>query len=219
MHVHEALTRRSSIRAFRPEPVDEELLRRVLALALESPSWANPQPYRLALASGGRCEALRRELLEAAATAVPGGAHPLLFDSPAPLRGRRRAAGFGLYSVLGIARDDHEQREAQYRENFAFFGAPAVAFLFAHAALGSYSVLDAGVFLQSLLLASAEAGIGACAQASLASYPDVVRRHFDVPVEYKLLCGISLGYPADLPVNRFRPARATVEDLLVAPLP
>lgn len=133
----------------------------------------------------------------------------------APLKARRRAAGFGLYSVLGIAREDHAHREAQYRQNFAFFGAPAVAFLFAHGALGAYAVLDAGVFLQSVLLGAAEAGIGACAQASLASYPEVVRRHFDVPHDYKLLCGVSLGYPADEPVNRFRPARVTVEELLV----
>jgi nitroreductase len=154
-------------------------------------------------------------MLAAAAGAMPAGDHPLLFDYPPPLRERRRATGLGLYGVLGIARDDHAGREAQYRQNFAFFGAPSVAFLFAHEALGVYSVLDAGVFLQSFLLAAAEAGLGACAQASLASYPDVVRAHFDVPTGYKLLCGISLGFAADEPVNRFRPARAPLEELLV----
>jgi nitroreductase len=50
MHVHEVLTRRSSVRAFRSDPVDEALLRGVVAAALDSPSWANTQPYRLALA-------------------------------------------------------------------------------------------------------------------------------------------------------------------------
>jgi len=217
MRVSEALRRRSSIRAFRPDPVDEALLRRVLATALESPSWANTQPYRLALAAGARCEALRRDLLEAAASGVPCGDHPLLFDYPEPLRSRRRAAGLGLYAALGIGREDTARREAQYRRNFAFFDAPAVAFLFAHEALGVYSVLDAGVFLQSLLLAAVEAGLGACAQASLASHPDVVRRHFDVPPGYRLLCGISLGYAADDPANGFRPVRATLDELLVGP--
>ncbi len=197
MQVHEALTRRSSVRAFRPDPIDDALLHGVLAVALESPSWANTQPYRLALASGARCERLRRELLDAAATAVPAGEYPLLFDYPAPLQARRRAAGFGRNAVLAIARDDHARREAQYRRNFAFFGAPAVAFLFAHDVLGTCSVLDAGVFLQSLLLAAAEAGLGTRAQASLASYPEVVRRHFDVPQSYKLLWRL-----ARLPVRR-----------------
>jgi nitroreductase len=219
MHFDELLARRSSIRAFRPDPVDPHVLHGILAAALESPSWANTQPYRVALAAGDRCDALRRDMLAAAASDVPSPDHDMLFDYPPPLRGRRRDAGVGLYGVLDIARDDHAAREAQYRRNFAFFDAPAVAFLFAHGGLGTYSVLDAGVFLQSLLLAATHAGIGACAQASLASYPQVVRRHFDVPPEYRLLCGVSLGHPADEPVNRFRPPRASVDELLVAAKP
>jgi hypothetical protein len=39
------------------------------------------------------------------------GPEPLEKD-PQPVKARRRAAGFGLYSVLGIARDDHAHREA-----------------------------------------------------------------------------------------------------------
>jgi nitroreductase len=215
MHFDELLARRSSIRAFRPDPVDPRVLERILTAALQSPSWANTQPYRVALATGDRCDALRRDLLDAAATGMPSSDHDMLFDYPPPLRGRRRDTGVGLYGVLGIGRDDHAARAAQYQRNFEFFGAPVVAFLFAHGALGVYSVLDAGVFLQSLLLAATDAGIGACAQASLASHPDVVRRHFDVPPDYRLLCGVSLGHPTDEPVNRFRPPRASLDELLV----
>src|SRR5262245_21811872 len=163
MHVHEALRGRSSIRAFRSNPIDESVVREMLAAALDSPSWANTQPYRVALATGERCDVLRRDLLAAAVSDVPAGDYPLLFDYPGSLKSRRAAAGFGLYGVLGIARDDHARREAQYRRNFAFFDAPAVAFLFTHEALGAYAVLDAGVFLQSLLLVAAEAGVGTCA--------------------------------------------------------
>ena len=123
-----------------------------------------------------------------------------------------------MFTALGIERHDHVRREEQYRRNFAFFDAPAVFFLFAHAALGAYSVLDAGVFLQSLLLAIRAEGLGSCAQASLASYPLAVRRHFDVPAEYRLLCGVSVGWPDEAaPENRFRPQRATIGDILLRP--
>lgn len=219
MSIHEILRRRASSRAFRPDPVDPAVLARIVDGALHSPSWSNTQPYRLALASGAACEALRRDLLAASRGAIPSGEYPLLFDYPPPLNGRRRATGFGLYGVLGIARDDHAGREAQYRRNFAFFDAPTVAFLFAHEVLGAYAVLDAGVFLQSVLLLGAAEGLGMCAQASLASYPDVVRRHFDVPDGYRLLCGISIGHPTDEPVNRFRPERMPAAELLIPPRP
>jgi nitroreductase len=215
MDIHEALRRRASVRAFRPDPVDDALLARVLARALDAPSWANTQPYRLAVANGAAATALRSALQAALASRVPGGDHNLLFDYPAELQARRRTTGFGLYAALGIGRDDREARGEQYARNFAFFDAPAAAFLFAHEALGVYSVLDAGVFLQSLMLAAVADGLGTCAQAALASYPDVVRRHFDVPDGYKLLCGVSIGYPAEAAVNRFRPARMGVGELLI----
>jgi nitroreductase len=215
MDLHQALHSRASIRAYAPRPIPPATLEHVLTQALASPSWANTQPYRLAVATDTACDELRRDLLAAVEREVPNGDHPLLFDYPPDLQARRRATGFGLYAAMGIARHDRDGREAQYRRNFAFFDAPAVAFLFAHEALGAYSVLDAGVFLQSLLLAAAAEGLGTCAQASLASYPQVVRRHFDVPDGYRLLCGISLGWPAEAPENRFRPGRMTLEELLL----
>jgi nitroreductase len=215
MDLHQALRSRSSVRAFDPRPVPAAVLERVLTAALQSPSWANTQPYKLALASGEACEALRRDLLRAAEHEIPDGEHALLFAYPEELQARRRATGFGLYAAMGIERHERARREEQYRRNFAFFAAPAAAFLFAHEALGSYSVLDAGIFLQSLLLAATAEGLGTCAQASLASYPQVVRRHFAVPAGYRLLCGISLGFPAAAPENGFRPPRMPLDALLL----
>ncbi len=216
MQVIDALRRRSSTRAFAPTPVDDVLLRTVVAQALEAPSWANTQPFLLALANGDRCAALRRAMLAAADGEPPSPDHAMLFDYPPPLHARRRAAGLGLYGVLGVAGDDRERRGLEYRRNFAFFDAPAVAFLFAHEAPGVYAVLDAGIFLQAFLLAATAAGLATCAQASLASHPQVVRRHFEVPAEYRLLCGVAIGYASDMPVNRFRPARIGADDVLAS---
>ena len=148
---------------------------------------------------------------------MPAPEHDLLFAYPPELQSRRRAAGFGLYAALGIARDDRDRREEQYRENFAFFGAPAVAFLFVHEALGAYAVLDAGIFLQSYLLAAYAEGLGTCAQASLASYPSVVRRHFDVPPGHRLRAGCRSGGPHAIPRTRFAPARMASSELLLPP--
>jgi nitroreductase len=156
-------------------------------------------------------------MLDAFDTKVPDGDYPLLVEYPTPLRERRHATGFGLYDKLGIAREDKPARAMQFRKNFAFFDAPAVLFLFAHDALGVYSVLDAGIYLGAILLAATNVGVQTCSQAALASFPDVVRKHFDVPERYKLLCGVALGYAADDVVNSFRPARLSVEQMTIPP--
>lgn len=217
MDVVTALRSRKSIRAFKPDPVDDGILRRVLDAAREAPSWSNTQPYALAVATGARCEALRHEMLAAVDTTVPEGEYSLLIEYPPPLRERRQATGYGLYAKLGIDREDRERRAGQFRKNYGFFDAPVVMFLFAHEALREYATLDAGIYLQSLLLAATAEGLGTCAQAALAGFPAIVRKHFDVPVGYKLLCGIALGYAADDDVNTFRPERLPVDDLLIPP--
>jgi nitroreductase len=219
MDVVTALRTRSSIRAFKPDPVDDATLRRVLDAAREAPSWKNTQPYRLAVASGEKCEALRAEMLAAIDSRVPDGDFSMIIEYPPPLKERTQATGYGLYAKLGIQREDREARAVQFRKNWAFFGAPVVMFLFVHDALREWAALDAGIYLEALMLAATNEGLGTCPQASLGTFPDIVRKHFEVPPSYKLLCGIALGYAAEDVVNTFRPARLSVDEILLSPLP
>ncbi|MDO8308167.1 MAG: nitroreductase [Actinomycetota bacterium] len=231
-----ARTRRS-IRDFRPDPIPADLLDAVVEDALTAPSWSNTQPYRLAIASGDRADRLRNTLAERFDESAPlrrGGlaakaralvtrrglpdsdfAIPLAY--PDELQQRRRATGFGLYGVLGIERHDYPARERQMRRNFEFFGAPTAIFAFVHDGLGTYSVLDAGFLLQNLLLAAHARGLGTCAQGALATWAGPVRTEFEVPDHYRLVCGVSIGYPSAHAVNGYDPGRPTPADILLPP--
>lgn len=218
MKVEEALSTRRSVRAFTDAPVSANDVEALLALATRAPSWSNTQPYRLAYAVGERCDALRQDFLAALENDAPAPDVPLLFDYPSPLKERRKACGAGLYKTLGIARDDFAGRTEQFRENYAFFGAPAVVFFFAHRALEGHAALDLGCVLQSFLLAATERGFGTCAQAALASHPQVVRRAFDVDDSYALYCGVALGHPDEsAAVNAFSPPRVPLDEILCRP--
>lgn len=229
---------RRSVRDFRPEPVPEDVLRAVVDDALAAPSWSNTQPYRLAVASGDSADRIRTELglrFDASAPLRRGGRAaqarawltrkgmpdsdftiPLAY--PEELQERRRRTGFGLYEVLGIERGDRAARDRQMRRNFEFFGAPTAIFVFVHDGLGAYSVLDAGFMMQTLLLSAHARGLATCAQGALAMWAGPVRAEFDVPDRYRLLCGISIGYASDHPVNSYNPGRPAVEDVLLPSL-
>ena len=233
----ELLRARRSVRDFRPDAIPGEVLDAVLADAIWAPSWSNTQPYRVAIASGELKDHLARELTacyDAGARALSGGAIGKLkafltrdglpdgdfnvhFEYPPDLLPRRRATGFGLYKLLGIDRNDYAARNAQMRRNFEFFGAPTAIFIFVHRGLHEYAVLDAGIFLQSLMLSAEARGLATCAQGALATWSGPVKAAFDVPKDYKLICGLAIGYASDHPVNRFNPGRGEVEDLLLAP--
>ena len=231
------LSRRRSVRDFRADAIPDSLLNAVLADANCSPSWSNTQPYRIAIASGALKDRLAHELttrFDAGARAqsggvigkfsalltregLPDGDFKVHFDYPPDLISRRRATGFGLYQLLGIDRHDLAARNAQMRRNFEFFGAPTVMFVFVHGGLHEYAVLDAGIFLQSLMLSAQAHGLATCAQGALATWGGPVKAAFEVPARHKLVCGLSIGYASDHPVNQYNPGRGRVEELRIPP--
>jgi nitroreductase len=137
------------------------------------------------------------------------------FEYPEDLQPRRRATDHGLYQLLGIGRRDPAAREAQMRKNFEFFGAPTAIFVFVHSGLRAFSVLDAGIYLQTLMLSAHAHSLGTCAQGALATWAGPVRAAFDIPKHYKLICGVSIGYPSDHAVNGFNPGRGEVKEMLL----
>lgn len=229
---------RRSVRDFLPDAIPQELLDKVLHDANASPSWSNTQPYRIAIASGSVRDHLAAELtarfdagmqaqrkgwlgrlslLTTQRHVLPDGDFATNFEYPQDLQPQRRATGHGLYALLGIERNNRAAREAQMRRNFEFFGAPTVIFVFVHSGLREFSVLDAGIYLQTLMLSAHANGLGTCAQGALATWAGPVRAAFQVPKDYKLICGISIGYPSNHPVNHFNPGRAAPTDTLLSP--
>ena len=236
MEFKEAMARRHSVRAFSDKPVSEALLDQLLTTATSAPSWSNTQPYQIAVARGEVLEDLRETLppmfddlvslargsklkqIKAKLTndGLPDGDFRPVTDYPKDLQPRRNATGQQLYELLGIKREDKLGRHQQMRDNFRFFNAPVALFIFVHEGLDVYSPLDAGIFLQSLMLAATDAGLGTCAQGALALWRSPLEKHFDIPENYKLLCGLSLGYEAENEtINTFRPERQPLESLLV----
>jgi nitroreductase len=71
--------------------------------------------------------------------------------------------------------------------------------------------------MQNLMLSAHAHGLGTCAQGAVAIWDDVVRKEFEIPKDYRLLCGIALGYPSDSPINEFKAHRIDVEELTLKP--
>ncbi len=226
---------RRSVRDFLPKDIPEALLNQVMADANWSPSWSNTQPYRIAIASGDVRDKLSRELcalfdLGMAAQhggvlaklrmlltrrGLPDGDFSTQFPYPDDLQPQRRATGAGLYEVLGIGRKDISARNRQMRRNFEFFGAPTAIFLFAHKGLHEFSVLDTGIFLNTLMLCAHANGLATCAQGALATWAGPIRAEFKIPAPYRLICGLSIGYASEAAVNNFNPGRSELKILQV----
>lgn len=209
------LDARYSCRAFRPDPVPQAAIDRIVTAAGRAPSWCNAQPWQVLVTRGDETEKFRDALLEAVGSGGPDPDLPWPDAYPGIYGERRRECGYQLYEAVGIARDDHAARAEQSMQNFRFFGAPHVAIVHAEAALGPYGALDTGGFVMAFTLAAAATGVATIAQASVAAYPATIRAHFGLPETRTILCAISFGL-ADPghPANGFRTARAALNDML-----
>ncbi|HUO12477.1 MAG TPA: nitroreductase [Caulobacteraceae bacterium] len=211
MDVAEAVRKRMSVRAFKPDPVPGELVRRLIAQAAYAPSGGNLQPWRLyALAGAPLAE------FKALVAANPTGEQPEYDVYPPnlwdPFRTRRYVCGEDLYASIGIGRDDRPSRLRQLARNGLFFDAPVGLFVCVDRKLGLPQWSDLGMYMQTLMLLAVEAGLATCAQEYWARYPRTVARFVDLPDDHMVFSGMALGYADEsAPINNWRTRRDPLE--------
>ncbi|MNG00251.1 Nitroreductase family protein [compost metagenome] len=112
----------------------------------------------------------------------------------APYLERRRAVGWALYGLLGIDKNDRPRMHAQHGRNYRFFDAPVGLLFTIDRSLGEGSLLDYGMFLQSVMVAARGRGLHTCPQASFLKYHTLIAEQLGIAPEQMLVCGMSLGY-------------------------
>jgi nitroreductase len=212
--LEELLGERYSCRAFRPDPVPRATIERILKAAQRTASWCNSQPWQIVIAGGQAKERFRKAIHATVSSGAPEDGD---FPFPREYRGvyleRRRESGFQLYNTLGIARGDKSAYAKQALENYNFFGAPHVAIIHTDEALGIYGAIDCGAYVGNFLLAAQALGLGTIAQAALARQSGLIRRHFKLGDDRRVVCGISFGFPdGNHRINSYRTSRASIPD-------
>jgi nitroreductase len=227
------LASRRSTRDFLPKPIAPEVIEEILTDSLTAPSWSNTRPFKVAVATGVVRDRISGEFLSRwgvlskimrkgflnklriiySRYGLPTSNRSIAKPYPADLKPRAERVGREMYETFGVTRGDRKARDQQWAKNYSFFGAPVELFIYVHKSLHIYAASDAGLMMQNLMLSAHARGLGTCAQGAVAIWDDVVRKEFDIPKGYRLLCGIALGYPSDSAVNDFKANRINVEEL------
>src|SRR4051794_29377748 len=168
LDVLSAITARHCKRAYLDRPVPQALLHEVLAAAAHAPSTRNAQPWRVVVLSGAARSRLADRLCDAFDADTPARPdYPNRRPTTDPREAERaERAGRGLFESLGIARDDPQARRAHLRNNFQFHGAPVAMILHLPADAVPGTFLEAGLFLQNLMIGLVAYGLGSCPQYS-----------------------------------------------------
>ena len=233
--ISQFLASRRSTRDFLPTPVPPEIINQILTDALTAPSWSNTRPFKVAVATGEVKDRISGEFLSRwqvlsqimrkglrnklrliySRYGLPTTNRSIVKPYVAELKPRAERVGRELYQSLGVQRGDRAARDMQWGKNYSFFGAPVELFIYIHKSLHIYAASDAGLMMENLMLSAHGYGLGTCAQGAVNIWDDVVREEFEVSKDYRLLCGIAIGYPSDAKVNSFQANRIDVSELLL----
>jgi len=217
MDVFEAVASRISCRWFLDKPVDQKIIRDLIARAARAASGGNLQPWRVyALTGGPLAEIKHRVAARIGADHDPrhDQAEYPIYPDPIwePYKSRRAEHGFQLYGALKIGRDDAAGRLAQYKRNFEFFNAPAAVFITIERKLGPGQWADLGGYIHALMYLARGYGLDTCPQESWARMYETVGEFLRIPPEYMLFCAVAIGYGDRAhPANSFRSTRAELD--------
>ena len=207
MNVSDAVQRRASVRAFKPDLPPAPVVRAILENAARAPSGGNLQPWHVhALAGEPLAQLLHLVATDPMQDAPEYAVYPP--DLWEPYRTRRWRNAEQLYAALGIPREDRVARLQQMQKNATFFGAPVGIFLSVDRRVGPPQWADLGIYLQTVMLLATEQGLDTCAQEFWAFRSQPVARFLDLPPERMLFAGIALGWRDEsAPINQWRTER------------
>lgn len=218
--VDQAITSRMSARAFTAQPVPREVLTHLLELASRSPSGTNTQPWKVYVLQGQSRDSLVEKVCAAhdeiranpdiaADYREPYDYYPEKWVSP--FIDRRRENGWSLYGLLGIAKGEKDKMHAQHQRNYRFFDAPVGLMFTLDRVMGRGSLVDYGMFLQTLMLAARGHGLHTCPQAAWNAFGKIILPHMGATDNEMLVCGMALGYADETEVvNTFHTPRESV---------
>ncbi len=221
MDVIEAINQRKSIRAFKPDPVPQSILKDILLVAQRAPSWANTQPWEFAVVTGSKLKQIQdgfiaKGLESANSDVARPGEFPELYASRI-----RSLQASEARSASPPPAPSKEAMDSRRMQNFKHYGAPVCIyllvgrdFLYQPKGINVWSMYDSGSAIQNIMLLATSYGLGTIALAQAVVYCDVVRKVLAIPESKLIALGIAIGYPdRDNPANQRRTGREPLDSI------
>ncbi len=217
MELLEAIKSRKSIRAYKSDPVPEEVLTELLGIARWAPSGTNTQPWEFFVLTGTVLDDLNHAIVKKIRS---GDMKPNpdidVFSMPpkGPYAKRQQKFFKQILDLIDPAAGKNKMQN-WFEMSVSNYGAPARIVIVADESAPGWFIFDTGSITQTIALAAQEYGLGTCILGDAAAYPDEVRRIAGIPESKRIIVGIAIGYPDwNHPLNSLRTDREPVEKLV-----
>jgi len=217
----QAILSRRSIRAFKPDPVPQELIIKLLEIATHAPSAVNLQPWEFFILSGDILKKVKAAYLkDYRLGTLPNPDVPVgqTRDIAPVLEGvykeRQVALAKQIFEILHINKKN--KKKSWSEKMVQFYDAPAVIVLVVDKILQSdWPILDIGLVTENIALAAPEFDLGTCIMRAVVDYPEHLRKIAGIPESKRIIIGLAVGYPDwNHPIACIKTDRETIENIV-----
>ena len=207
----ELMKQRYSCRYFLSKPIPEEILKDIIKTSLSTPSWGNSQPWNIYVSSGNNLEDIRKEYIAKNKEGIKGYS-----DIEA---GHRNEFSEKCQNIMNenkkslIEHTKDNELKLLWDANNKLFNAPTVVYITIPKKRTQYCLFDSGAIEMAIMLAAKDHGIDSVAAYHSIKYPDILRKHLNVPDDEDIVIGISLGYEdKENILNKYKSKKVSMEE-------
>jgi nitroreductase len=209
---------RRSIRGFKPDPVQKDVIREVVALATRAPSSMNTQPWHLHVVTGEPLDRIRQGNTERNLAGVPASREIRMHGPYQGIhRERQKAIAAQLFDAMDIEWTDKVRRHDWVMRGFRQFDAPVSIVVTFDKDLteNDIAIFDCGAVVNCLVNAAWSRGLGCVINGQGIMQSPVVREHARIPDSEIIMSCVAMGYPRDdFPANEVVSTRRLVEEVV-----
>jgi nitroreductase len=204
--IHDALVSRRSVRKFSNKEVPEDLIRDIVKDAQWAPSWANAQPWKLYVATGGTARAIRNAYKN---DSLPQNIDLSSFDGENWGNSSMKNMRHWGQQLQHFLAPDSSTAFGEAQNNL--FDAPAIAVITVSKNAPVWEILDAGAFEQSLLLSAYGHGVDSIVAVAFVAHAAYLHTVLEIPDTEEIVMGIGLGYRTNDKINNFKSDRIPLQ--------
>lgn len=193
LELSKAITLRQSKRWFTDKAVPTELLEELVNQAQQSPSWINSQSVHVTIAKGEKLEAMRKQHAELNhddnEPSRPFIPFRLIPEWEEPSQSNMKSWFGDVKEAMG---DEGSQKLGEAGDQL--YNAQAVVYLTLPKDYSDWTLIDLGLFAETLMLSATDAGLGSIPAYQYVQYPDKLQENLGLPEDRVPILGIGLGY-------------------------
>lgn len=214
MKFEKAVRKRHSVRKFTNQPVDINLVKKIVGLAQRTPSWVNSQPWQVYCATGSVLTKIKAAYQKNDRKGVPGASDLSVMNREEWAKQPQANMKQWRHEIVHHFANFDAAHLAMTEASKTLYNSPVILFITIPKASPDWAIFDAGAFAQTLMLAATAKGLGSIVTYNSVRFPNVLRDVLAIPQDERIIAGISIGYPADEPLNHFRSKREPLNNVL-----